>query len=656
MQDNYPWSVLGLDGPGDERAIRRGYSRQVKVTRPDTDPEGFKALRTAYELALHWAESPEGARPPAAETVAHAPPEPEQTAPAPLLEAAVPAAPRDTPVLHPVPTRLDMDSQLHQVLHEGFVQDERDWEALAEAITSAELIEDTAARAQAARGMPDLVRRLLALPANQNLQIAQRTEELLIHQAAGSDLWPAAAARLVWEHYHLEDRLAFVPHWSAERHIQQRLEAHEQAMMQAKVWGWVPPTAHAQGQWQDAAEAPWQALRAEVVRQPRLPEAMLFRPLRWRDRLRCYFSPSTRRRGLEVLNWVRQEQPQHADELHQASARWLDQLGARMAQLPTWGVRGWMFMLACAGFMAAFLMPFVTVVDLGPQHLGGITAGLTALAWVLSLALKRWLLPWWRAADAARPRLFAVIEGVSAVVVIVCFGVGGVAPLIATAVAVVAAVVLLTCWAVHGRFLSIVQPPTAEDSLFGLLMLCALGLGLQSATALEPLWAIAPLAAAASLLHMLAWLPWMLHEPSGQYYWRAGIPFKLGAHALHALLAAALLLFIYLTVAPSLGHLPAVEGGASLPWAIGGLLLIYGAWTVLDWPPLWGVLNASGISGAFAFMLLVGLLGALSMSLNEMLGLRDGANVRVLVAALLVIQALRLSWRVRTGARAEGDS
>jgi hypothetical protein len=43
---------LGLDPPGphDEATIRRAYLKGVKVRKPETDPEGFRRLREAYEL------------------------------------------------------------------------------------------------------------------------------------------------------------------------------------------------------------------------------------------------------------------------------------------------------------------------------------------------------------------------------------------------------------------------------------------------------------------------------------------------------------------------------------------------------------------------------------------------------------------------------
>lgn len=58
------WAALGLDGPTtDPAAVRRAYLARLKVAGPDRDPEGFAALRRAYESvgAWHAAGSPTGA-------------------------------------------------------------------------------------------------------------------------------------------------------------------------------------------------------------------------------------------------------------------------------------------------------------------------------------------------------------------------------------------------------------------------------------------------------------------------------------------------------------------------------------------------------------------------------------------------------------------
>lgn len=53
------WALdfLGLDTGADEKAIKRAYAKQLKVTRPDDDPAAFQQLNEAYQNALTWCKN-----------------------------------------------------------------------------------------------------------------------------------------------------------------------------------------------------------------------------------------------------------------------------------------------------------------------------------------------------------------------------------------------------------------------------------------------------------------------------------------------------------------------------------------------------------------------------------------------------------------------
>ena len=49
------WRELAISPSTDEREIRRAYARRLKIVHPEDDPEGFQALRAAFEQALNHA-------------------------------------------------------------------------------------------------------------------------------------------------------------------------------------------------------------------------------------------------------------------------------------------------------------------------------------------------------------------------------------------------------------------------------------------------------------------------------------------------------------------------------------------------------------------------------------------------------------------------
>ena len=52
MIESRPFRVLGLSADAGEAEIRKAYAQRLKTTHPEDNPEGFKELRSAYEMAL----------------------------------------------------------------------------------------------------------------------------------------------------------------------------------------------------------------------------------------------------------------------------------------------------------------------------------------------------------------------------------------------------------------------------------------------------------------------------------------------------------------------------------------------------------------------------------------------------------------------------
>ena len=48
------WTVLNIEQFSDKKAIQVAYAKQLKLHRPDEDPEGFQAIHRAYKSALSW--------------------------------------------------------------------------------------------------------------------------------------------------------------------------------------------------------------------------------------------------------------------------------------------------------------------------------------------------------------------------------------------------------------------------------------------------------------------------------------------------------------------------------------------------------------------------------------------------------------------------
>ena len=52
LDEKKVWKILGIEKTSDEEAIREAYREALLHTNPEDDPEGFKALREAYERAV----------------------------------------------------------------------------------------------------------------------------------------------------------------------------------------------------------------------------------------------------------------------------------------------------------------------------------------------------------------------------------------------------------------------------------------------------------------------------------------------------------------------------------------------------------------------------------------------------------------------------
>ena len=98
------WSRLGIPPTSDQAALRLAYAGRLKQVRPDVDPEGFRALREAFEAARRMAGD---------------------TAAAPAFVPARPVPPSAPPALSPAPSAAPA---IRRDLAEGRLLDAaRDW-------------------------------------------------------------------------------------------------------------------------------------------------------------------------------------------------------------------------------------------------------------------------------------------------------------------------------------------------------------------------------------------------------------------------------------------------------------------------------------------------------------------------------------------------
>nr|WP_315384815.1 hypothetical protein [uncultured Sphingomonas sp.] len=160
-----PWATLGIDPTDDTRAIRKAYARLLKAMDPETDPEGFAALRHARDWAMYLAEQQaqaEAAEDAESDPAAAAEAEPDAgDAPAPVADTAAPepVAAAPAPDLPPPDVAPDLRGQA-------------DFEAL-QALHA--MVFDRS-RSVSQEEMTALAERILADPAMQNLAHADNVE------------------------------------------------------------------------------------------------------------------------------------------------------------------------------------------------------------------------------------------------------------------------------------------------------------------------------------------------------------------------------------------------------------------------------------------------------------------------------------------------
>jgi hypothetical protein len=152
------WEVLGIPATGDTHAIKKSYTRLLKKFPPESDPEGFKNLRAAYEEArllvqyglieAEPAASPDaapGSQPTPASSAAREPsgsgelPEPAATGPIGFPVIGLPDPPPPPAMVAETMARIKQDFPVHAM---------RESEAYWKELADSELLWDLSAKAE----------------------------------------------------------------------------------------------------------------------------------------------------------------------------------------------------------------------------------------------------------------------------------------------------------------------------------------------------------------------------------------------------------------------------------------------------------------------------------------------------------------------------
>ncbi len=579
MSSQHPWNVLGLDGPADSRTVRRRYAALARQHRPDTDPQGFQRLRAAYESALQWASDEDDQTPSLADD----------------LPAAVVESVESVEVVVGPPPAIDNRAQ-------------DDWRQCVQALidVSEGRGADAGGGAPVQQDVSALVQRVLAHPANENLNIARETEGVLVTLAARSEAWPIEAVDLVWRHYALEHRLAFSVGWHPVHQIHRRLE--------------------------DARQ--WRQITQMAQTDPASPEGMLFRAPTVRTRLRWWFAEAVRSRSMAVVEWVRAWQPTRVADLDPASVAALERTAVWMARLPVLGPLGLILLIA-----QALLWQF-QVATWWPSQGNDLPNQVWLWSLLIYLGLmgaKRWALPWLQTMNTRHPRTADSAELLATAGVVLTHAVGAAAPAPWALVGLLCGSLMLGLRALHARHVQLGRLSLGMP-LLGVLMLMLLGVLPFAVTAPQHFHLMWVLLAIAVLQPHLPHPPLVLDERARRFLWRSD-PSR-GFDARVTCVALVLTMAGWSAVVLSMG--PAYDASW---WAGVGALLVYAPWLLLGWLTFTGGTTqrlAGGLALALAFVV--------GVSLGSVGGLLDRVGAcHVAVGILGSAQALWTLWQTRSG-------